>query len=250
MDFWVVVVLVLVGIVVGVINTFAGAGATISIALYSLLGMDLGVANGTNRISVVFQGVAMSGEFYRQKRLDVKLGLKLSIPTVIGAIVGSEVVGYLSNALFAIFLAVVLLLILLMLLFDPTKALVGRGEVSRPTWAHYVVLLFVGFYGGSFHLGVGYLFLTFFIMGLGYDLLSANALKGFVVLIYTLFSLVIFAINGDVEWSYGLVHGVGNLIGAYFAAHYARFIPLGALRYALIVFVLLTISYIFIFKIL
>lgn len=249
MDFWIVVALVLVGIVVGVINTFAGAGATISIALYSLLGLDLGVANGTNRISVVFQGVSMSGEFYRQGRLDVKLGLKLSVPTVIGAVVGSEVVGYMSNTLFGTLLACALLLMLVVLIVDPTRALKGRAEVLKPTWLHYGLLVFIGFYGGSFHLGVGYLFLTFFILGLGYDLLTANALKGFVVLIYTLFSLAIFALNGDVVWSYGLVHGVGNLIGAYFAARYASYIPLGLLRYALMLFIALTISYIFIFKI-
>ncbi len=249
MEVWVICALVLAGIIVGVINTFAGAGATISLALYSLLGLDLSVANATNRISVVFQCATMSGEFYRQGKLDIKLGLLLSIPTSIGAVIGSELVGYLSNTLFSILIGVALLIMLLVLIFDPTRALKGREKITRPNLLHYIILLFIGFYGGAFHLGVGYLFLSLFILGLGYDILTANALKGFVVLIYTLFAVGVFAINGEIVWSYGLIHSIGNIIGAYFATRYSQYIPIQVLRYSLMVFILLTVTYIFVFKI-
>lgn len=249
MDFWIVVVLILAGLLVGVINSFAGAGATITIALYSFLGMPLPIANATNRISVIFQTVTMTTEFARQGKLDYKLGLRIAAPTIVGSIIGSQFALHISSHLFAILLCVVLLLMLGMLIYDPMRAIHGLEVQRKEKWYHYVMLLFIGFYGGAFHIGIGYLFLTFFIMGLGYDIFSANALKGFVVLLYTIFVITIFAYNGQVNWTYGLVHSIGNVIGAYLATHYSRYMPLKLLRYFLMLFISLTITYIFIYKI-
>ncbi len=245
-----ITILVLTGVVVGVINTFAGAGATISITVYSLLGLPLPIANATNRISVVFQTITMSAEFYRQKMLDWRLGLRLAMPTVVGSILGSWLIVYVSSKLFGILLCCVLILLIVLLIYDPTKALKGRIVHSEPRWYHYITLVIIGFYGGVFHIGVGYLFLALFIGGLGYDLMGANALKGFVVLIYTLFAVLVFALNHQIDWTHGLIHSVGNIIGAYFATRYARFIPLKVLRYALLLFITLTIIYIIFGKIL
>lgn len=249
MDIGTITMLVGSGILVGVINTFAGAAAVITISLFAFLGLPLGVANATNRIPVIFQTVTMSVEFFRQGLLDFRLGLRLAIPTVVGAVIGSEFVTRISPLLFVGLLILVLVLLFTMLVLDPTKALHGGGTTTKPSWLHYLLLVGIGFYGGAFHVGVGYLFLALFIMGLGYNLLQANALKGLVVLIYTVFSLAVFALNGEINWGYGLVHGVGNVIGAYFATRYARYIPITLLRWALIGFIGLTIVYLFIEKI-
>lgn len=251
MDVSTIAIIIGAGIIVGVINTFAGAGATITVALYSFLGLSLPVANATNRISVVFQTATMSAEFYRQKLLDWRLGLRMVAPTCVGAVIGSELVSMLSDTLFAWFLAIVLLVMLTILLFDPSRALNGHAAGLRLSLRpiHYILLVLIGFYGGAFHIGVGYLFLALFIMGLGYDLMTANALKGFVVFFYTVFALLVFALNGDVNWTYGFVHSIGNIIGAYFATRYARYLPISVLRYTLIAFIGLTIIYILIYKV-
>lgn len=191
----------------------------------------------------------MSLGFYKQGKLDILLGLKLSIPTIIGAVVGTQLVGYVSDLVFAMLLCTILLVMLMLLVFNPLKAIKGRKETTKPTIWHYLLLLVIGFYGGSFHIGVGYLFLMLFMMGLGYDLLETNALKGFVVLMYTIFSISIFAYQGEINWSYGLVHSIGNIIGAYFSTKYSQYIPLNILRIALILFIVATIAYITIFKI-
>ncbi|MFI3287236.1 MAG: sulfite exporter TauE/SafE family protein [Rikenellaceae bacterium] len=249
MSIGIALILIATGIIVGVINTFAGAGASISFALFSFLGMPLSVANATNRISVLFQTATMSLEFGRQGKLDWRLGLLLSAPTILGSVIGSHCVTLLNQRLFAILLCAILLLMLVMLICNPTRAIKGAAKRIAPRWYHYIILVCIGFYGGAFHIGVGYLFLILFIMGLGYDLLGANALKGFVVLLYTIFSLAVFALNGEVEWSYGLVHSIGNVIGAYTATHYSKYIPIKALRIALICFITFATTYIIITKI-
>ncbi len=241
-------ILVISGVVVGIINTFAGAGASITLALYSMLGVDLPAANATNRISVITQTFAMSSEFMRQGKLDIKVGLKLSVPTILGSIGGSFCVGLLSHTLFGIVLSIILFAMLLVLIFNPTKALKSTPHHVAPKWYHYALLLAVGFYGGAFHIGIGYIFLWLFIAAMGYDFMEANALKGFVVLPYTIISFVVFIFTENIVWHYGLLHAVGTTTGTYLAAHYSDRIPKGVLRYALMVFITFTICYILIHK--
>ena len=53
------------------------------------------------------------------------------------------------------------------------------------------------------------------------DIITANVIKGFVILIATPFSLAVFIFSGQVDYLFGLLHGVGNIIGSFFASHYA-----------------------------
>ena len=53
------------------------------------------------------------------------------------------------------------------------------------------------------------------------DIITANVIKGFVIFLSTPFALAVFIYNGQVEWMAGLLHGVGNILGAVVASHWA-----------------------------
>jgi uncharacterized membrane protein YfcA len=53
------------------------------------------------------------------------------------------------------------------------------------------------------------------------DIVTANVIKGFVIFLSTPFALAVFVYNGQVEWVAGLLHGVGNIVGAVMASHWA-----------------------------
>ncbi|MBS0009809.1 MAG: sulfite exporter TauE/SafE family protein, partial [Bacteroidales bacterium] len=57
--------------------------------------------------------------------------------------------------------------------------------------------------------------------GVGADIIKANALKVFIILIYTGFALVIFFINGQVDLRVGLILAIGNMLGAWIGARTA-----------------------------
>jgi len=46
---------ILAGFLAGIINTLAGSGSVVTLAMLSLLGLPSNIANGTNRIGVLFQ---------------------------------------------------------------------------------------------------------------------------------------------------------------------------------------------------
>jgi uncharacterized membrane protein YfcA len=69
--------------------------------------------------------------------------------------------------------------------------------------------------------GVGYFILGAVVLGAGYDLLRANALKVYIVLLYVPFTLAIFMLSGNVNYKYGLIHAIGNVAGAWIASKFA-----------------------------
>ena len=220
MDWTIGIVLVVSGIVVGVINTLAGGGSIITMTMFMALGMPINVANGTNRIAVLMQNLTATVTFLRKKMLNIRQGLLLSIPVIIGNVAGSLLATQINQTVFRICFGAILIVILIYLIFDNRiKIREGHNFVVKPL--HYLWFLLIGFYGGYIYIGIGYLILAITLWSMRMDIVTANVIKGFVILIATPFSLAVFIINGQVDYVFGLLHGAGNIIGSFLASHYA-----------------------------
>lgn len=238
MEISIILLLIATGVFVGVVNTFASGAAALSIAVFTTLGMPINIANGTNRVPVLFQCLTMSFTFGQQGVLDLGTGWRLSLPTIVGAIIGAQFASYIDNSVMTILLGIIFCMLLITLLFNPSKVMKSSTLAPRALkWSDYLWFFLIGLYGGCFHIGVGYFILAITTIGMGYNLIEANALKGFIVLMYIPFSMTIFILNGQVEILYGVVHGVGNVIGSFLAAHYAQKIGMKFLRWFLILFI-------------
>lgn len=234
------------GVVVGFINTL-GAGATvISMVLYMAMGMPIIEAAGTNRVSVILQNLTASLSFRSQNLLDLRQSVRLTIPVVVGVLIGTQVAIEISEEVFTSLFVGGLFLMAAMLVIKPSswrrkvKASSSRADIKP---YHYLMLFGAGLYGGSVYVGLGYFLISVFVLALGMDVVRANALKGFMAFTITPFSLLIFAINGHVNYSFGVIHAVGNIIGAYIAAKYAVRLGTKFIHYLLIVLVVLSILY-------
>jgi uncharacterized membrane protein YfcA len=92
---------------------------------------------------------------------------------------------------------------------------------GRPTLFQLVIFFFIGVYGGFIQAGVGIFLLAGLVLGVGYDLVRANAVKVGIVLFFTIFSIGVFISKGHVNWLIGLVLAIGNMLGAWFGARVA-----------------------------
>lgn len=237
----VIIILVLAGFATGVINTLAGAGTVITYSLFMLLGLPANVANGTNRFGVILQTFSSSYTFWKNDKLDTKKGLWLSIPIVIGTLSGAQIATHLKPELFEIILGVFMLTMLFFIFNNPEKWLVEQiHKTSRKvTFNQYVLFFLVGLYGGFIHIGVGIFLLVLLVLNAGYDLVKANGLKVFLVFIYSPFALAIFIYYNQVNYSYGLIAALGNVIGGILASKIAIKKGSGVLRWFLMVIILL-----------
>jgi len=211
------------GLAAGFINTMAGGGTFLSLAALELAGMPATLANGTNRVAVEIQNIfAVLG--FRSKGVgDWKASLQFAIPALFGAILGAYVVINLPTLIFHRVLAVAMILMLFALITNPNKWLQGRQVTFTPRrrLLSFAVFFGVGVYGGAIQAGVGILLMAALVLVAGLNLVQTNSHKVFVVGIYTIFALLMFALQGQVNWVLGLVLSVGNGLGGWIASRLA-----------------------------
>jgi uncharacterized protein len=239
-----IVALIVSGVFVGFINTLAGGGTIISLSIFMFLGLPAGIANGTNRVAVILQNITSVTEFRRKKVLDFKKANKLAIPTMIGAIVGAQIASDINEAIFRKAVGVVMIVMMYFILTKPSQWLKGTDMLmEKPvSWLQVVIFFAIGVYGGFVQVGVGYFILAGVVLGAGYDLVKANAIKVWIVLLYTPLALVVFILNDQVNWEYGLVHAIGNIIGAFIASRFAVSWGAGFVRWVVIVVIVIFAS--------
>ncbi len=239
MEWYLILALVGTGIAAGFINTTAGGGSMLTIPLLMFMGLPANIANGTNRIAILLQNVIGVQTFRKNKVLDLKTDYKLAVPAIIGSIIGALVAVEMDVELLKKIIAGLMVLMLLLVVLKPEVWVKERaGSVmAKPTVLQYVIFFFIGLYGGFIQMGVGFFLLAGLVLGCGQNLVRANAIKVFIVLIYTAFSLGIFVFHGQVDIVAGLILAAGNMLGAWLGANftvkggakYVRYVLIGAM---------------------
>ncbi|MEA3504624.1 MAG: sulfite exporter TauE/SafE family protein, partial [Bacteroidota bacterium] len=214
------VILILTGISVGFINTLAGGATIISLSVLMFMGLPLNVANGTHRIAAAFQTATSVATYKKKNILDWRKGLVLAIPTIVGSIIGARIAVDINEELFKKIVAVVMIVILLMILYKPQRWLQGNEKLlaKKIDWKQILLFFALGLYGGFIYVGIGYFLLAAIVLSVGHDVVKANAIKVFIVMLYVPFTLGVFIWGGVVNFEYGFVLAIGQIIGGYIGA--------------------------------
>lgn len=242
-----IIVLIISGLLVGFINTLAGGGSIISLSVLMLMGLPAPVANGTNRIAIIVQTLTATTSFRQQKVLDSKKGWILGIPAIIGSVIGAWIAVDISEVVLERAMAVIMLIMLIFMIYNPKKILYGRQDLveKKVSVLQIVIFFFIGLYGGFIHMGVGYFLLAALVLSCGYDLVRANAVKVFIVLMYVVVSFLVFIFNDQVYWKYGLVLTIGNVIGAYVASRLAVQKGVAFVKWVIVMIILVMSGHLF-----
>lgn len=242
-----IIILIVSGVLVGFINTLAGGGSIISLSVLILLGLPANVANGTNRIAVGLQNIVGVSSFSQQKVMPWKKGLLLSIPAIAGSLIGAKIAADINEHVFRIAIGVIMLIMMAFILFKPQKYIYGKKEIQEKplNWKTYIIFFLIGIYGGFIQMGVGYFLLAGIVLGAGYDLIKANAIKVLIVLLYTPFAMLIFFLNNQINWKYGLILAIGNMVGAFIASRMAVKKGVNFVKWVIIVVIIITAAQMF-----
>lgn len=210
------VLLFFAGIAGGFFNVNAGGGSMITIPALIFFGLDSTMANGTNRIALLFQNVSSVTTYQRKGYFEPKLVARLAVPAAVGSLIGARVGVTVPDHLFRILLSAVMVIVILVTVFQPHKLLKQQTGFSQGRmWALMIAFLFVGFYGGFVQVGVGFVIITVITMLTPFNLVRTNSIKVFVVGIYMVSSLIVYIASGKVQWLPGLVLAGGNSLGAW-----------------------------------
>lgn len=201
-------------------NVLAGGGSSLTVPLMIFMGMDSILANGTNRVAVVIQNVSGIWSFKKRQFSDFPTSLKLSLITLPGAIAGAIFAVNINAALFEKIIGIVILGVIITILL-PTQKNDTQQASPVSNWLQIPFMFLVGLYGGFIQIGVGFLIMAALKYSLRTNLVRVNMHKVFIVLIFSLPTILIFALSGKIDWVVGLLLSTGNAFGAWWAAKLA-----------------------------
>lgn len=217
--------LLLTGVIAGIINTIAGGGSFLTLPALMALGLSPAIANGTNRVAVVVQAVVGAGEFHRSARVDYRWVRLLAPPLIAGSVVGAFVATVLETRHFERVFGVLLIAMgALTLLKSRLFRTASRGAPASPLVV-LPVFVVIGLFGGFIQAGVGILLVSAMMLLLKVDAVVANSIKLLLVLLLTVPALLVFIMQGQVEFVPGLILSVGNAFGAWLGVRIALRIP-------------------------
>lgn len=215
-------VLVVAGFLAGIVNTIAGGGSFLTLPALMLFGLDPKIANGTNRVAVLFSSGAAVATFHKHGHLNRKLANRLTWPTVCGVPLGALLAIYLPAKAFEPVFGVFFLGMAVLLLFNPKK-IAESNKSPEEMNSHWIMPVFfgIGIYVGFIQAGMGILVLLAMSVLSSGDLVESNAVKNWIAFLVTLTATVVFAFYGLIDWVPGLVMAIGNLIGGVVGAKLA-----------------------------
>ena len=216
MDSFTLLLILVGGFVAGIINVMAGGGSLISLPILIFLGLEPAMANGTNRVAILVQNITAVSSFRSQGYSELRRSLGLALCTVPGAVAGAVAAVVVDPVLFKRILGAVLVAAVILILRKSPSSAGEEGGISRPAVAH-LAMVGVGFWGGFLQAGVGFLIMPILYQLLRLDLIRVNMHKVFIVGIYTIPALFVFALQAKVWWLGGLALAVGNATGAWLA---------------------------------
>jgi len=211
-----------IGMMAGFINVFAGGGSLLTLPFLIFLGLPANIANGTNRIALLMQNIVATSSFKQMKVFKYREGIFLTLPAIAGAIPGAFLASNIDKEFLEKFIGVLLIVMLIFILIKPErwikKSSSGKTKMGI---LQIITFFFIGLYGGFIQAGIGFFLIASLVFVAGSDLIKANALKLFIVLIYNSFALAVFIFNGQVDFKFGIIVGIGNMLGAFIGTRIA-----------------------------
>jgi uncharacterized membrane protein YfcA len=223
----------------GVVNALAGGGTLLTFPALTTVVSDV-VANATSTVALVPGSLAGAWGYRREMRHMSRWLALLVWPSLIGGGVGSLLLTRLDPEYFSALVPWLILSASLLFLSQPLLARwVGIGEEhTQPSSAKQAALVlfqfFVAVYGGYFGAGIGILMLSALsLMGIS-NIHYMNAAKAVLAACMNGVSVVVFVLEGKVEWHYALTMAIAAVAGGYLGAHFGRRLDRRVVRWIVI----------------
>ena len=182
-----------------------------------LMGLPATVANGTNRVGLVIQNIGAIESFRRHGLVQKQWITQAALPAIPGALLGAWVGVTIGDDSFQRLLSVAILAVALWTILGPGSKPQTGEELDVSVFpggraGMSIAFFAAGFYGGLVQVGFAFIVLAI-VSTAAMDLVRGNALKILVSLLFNSPALVIYALNGMVEWTIGAALGAGYLCG-------------------------------------
>ena len=213
--------LALVSLAAGTIDTIAGGGGLLTLPALLYAGLPPHLAMATNKGQSVFGSGTALARFWRSHLFHPRRALLSFLPALLGAALGAGLLIQLALHRPAILNPLILALLIAVALF----MIFYRPPHSRPPlenrrlWAAIPIAFLIAAYDGFFGPGTGTFLILAYALVFHDPLDAASANAKLVNFCSNLASMALFAAQGWILWQVALPMALGQMTGALIGAH-------------------------------
>ncbi|MDO1584379.1 TSUP family transporter [Rhizobium oryzicola] len=210
----VVLLLFVVAILAGFIDSIAGGGGLITIPALLLAGIPPLEALATNKVQGPFGAGSATIAYARKGHVKLKEQLPMAAIAYVAGGAGAIIASHMPSKLLGTAIPFLLIGIALFFALKPNLSDTDSTRRISPALFAITAVSAVALYDGIFGPGAGSFYMLGFVLLAGFGMLKATAHTKLINLGSNLGSFTVFAINGTMLWKLGIIMGIGQLIGA------------------------------------
>lgn len=207
-------ILFLVAIFAGFVDSIAGGGGLIVIPAMLILGVPPLEVLGTNKLQAQFGSASATIAYARRGHVDLKKQFPMAMMALLGGIFGALTASFVPPDVLRAIMPFLLIAIALYFAFKPNLSDLDSHQRVRPFIFGLTVVPLVGFYDGIFGPGAGSFYMLAFVGLAGFGMLKATAHTKLLNLGSNFGGFLVFTLSGAILWKLGLVMGLGQFLGA------------------------------------
>jgi uncharacterized membrane protein YfcA len=238
MDIATAVLLCAAGLAGGTISSLAGGAALITFPTLLAAGLSPISAIASN-IAALTPGSLVAALSDRTQLPALDRGfVGLVFASVVGAGIGAVLLMLTSNRVFEILVPLLIGFATILFAFGDqisaalrARSLAKHGREPEIKLTSIPMLLPVSVYGGYFGAGLGVLLVAVLQLATSGEYRPANATKNLVAALNGIVAMMIFAVEGSINWPATLIMMVGGLVGSVIGARIARYAPKETMRW-------------------
>ncbi|WP_043625578.1 sulfite exporter TauE/SafE family protein [Nonomuraea candida] len=219
-----ILVLLVAAVGAGWVDAVVGGGGLLQLPAILMTGIPTVEAMATNKLSSVFGTTSAAVAYARSTKLDKQVALPGAGLAVMSAGLGAWAAASISAEVLRPAVMVVLLAVAAFVTLRPNMGAMPVPHLRtrrRVVAAVATAGVVIAFYDGIMGPGTGTFLIIAFTTILGLDFVSASASAKLINIGTNVGALVVFGLQGHVNWALGLGMAVCNVAGAQFGARMA-----------------------------
>ncbi|MEJ9282417.1 MULTISPECIES: TSUP family transporter [Ureibacillus] len=240
MELSLIITLFLFGFLAAFIDSVVGGGGLISLPALMFTGLSPSAAVATNKLAGTLGSLTSTISFYRSGKMDLHTVKHLFPFVFIAAMIGAWTVHLMDPNILKPLMLVMLAAVAIYTIFKKDWGSISTYQkLSTKKYIGFFLLVFaIGFYDGFLGPGTGS-FLIFAFLLIGFDFLKAAGNAKFLNFASNIGALIMFIFLDQINYSYGIIMGFGQIIGAIIGSSFA--IKRGS-GYVRVLFIVVTVA--------
>lgn len=220
MEIYAPLLVLVIGVTAGFVDSTVGSGGLISIPFLIFLGLPPQVAIATDRLGLVGQTLASLIKFWKAGKIVWKYVPILTALALAGSSIGANILLNIDPQIFQKVIGVILLISLMLFFLKRNIGLQRQATTKLKKIVGFLLYFLLTVFAGFFGAGAGPLFGYTYMFFLGLTVIETKATDTIPWVVLSLSSFAIFASRGIVDYQKGVFLLVGMAIGGYLGAHF------------------------------